>query len=318
RAATLLNDHGRFAMIVMHNLGFRTGFAELRSATERSFSCIWASAFAKRPDLLFAGSADVRNIVLVGSKRGRRGFAVTKCNRWLSEARDRLFDSLEYARPAANLFTCGGDPQWPLVDPYVMAPVFAELSELRPLAVVLKSSSPYPLYFKKVAQYFLSAYVDRPPIVDKDGNETYSPHDGVLYFHDEQHRDTALVTLLGRWAYLWWMMYGDEFHVTRGTLAAFPGDIERLAGQADSADNPAAGDMELESLLALSSTLQSEMPKQLAWQTNAGIKVGRYNMAKLRHLTDRADWLLAQAWGIEDAFEAAGNLRDRMIFGNKD
>ncbi|MDE0136256.1 MAG: Eco57I restriction-modification methylase domain-containing protein [Acidimicrobiaceae bacterium] len=318
RAATLLNDQGRFAMIVMHNLGFRAGFAELRSAKERSFSSIWISAFAKRPDLLFAGSADVRNIVLVGSKQGHGGFAVTRCNRWLSEARDRLFDSLEYAQPEASLFSCGGDPQWPLSDPHVMAPVFAEMNERRPLAVVLQPTSPYPLYFKKVARYFLSAYVDRPPIIDKRGRESLSPHDGVLYFQDEQQRDIALATLLGRWAYLWWMMYGDEFHVTRGTLAAFPGDIERLAAQVDSGGNPASGDMELESLLALSRTLQSEMPKHLAWQTNAGVKVGRYNMAKLRHLTDRADWLLAQAWGIEDAFEAAGNLRDRMIFGNKE
>ena len=51
----------------------------------------------------------------------------------------------------------------------------------------------------------------------------------------------------------------------------------------------------------------------------AGVNVGRYNMLKLRYITDRADWLLAKAWGLdEEAFEAAGNLRDRMVFGNKE
>lgn len=318
RAATLLNDRGRFAMIVMHNLGFRAGFAELRSFLQRHLAHIWVSAFAKRPDLLFAGSADVRNIILVGSKRGDERLAITRCNRWLSEARDRLFDSLEYGQPESSLFSWGSDAPWPLVDPVAMARAFVGLSERKPLNAVLESASPYPLYFKKVARYFLSAYVDRPPIIDKRGRESFSPHDGVLYFQNERQRDIALATLLGRWAYLWWMMYGDEFNVTRGTLAAFPGDIEGLARHALPVGNPAPGDMEFESLLSLSRTLQSEMPKHLAWQTNAGIKVGRYNMAKLRHLTDRADWLLAQAWGIEDAFEAAGNLRDRMIFGNKE
>ena len=318
RASGLLNDHGRFAMIVMHNLGFRAGFAELRSFLQRHLAHIWVSAFAKRPDLLFAGSADVRNIILVGSKRGDERLAITRCNRWLSKARDRLFDSLEYGQPESSLFSWGSDAPWPLVDPVAMARAFVGLSERKPLNAVLESASPYPLYFKKVARYFLSAYVDRPPIVDKRGRESFSPHDGVLYFQDEQQRDIALATLLGRWAYLWWMMYGDEFNVTRGTLAAFPGDIEGLMRHAIPVGNPAPGDMEFESLLTLSRTLQSEIPKQLAWQTNAGIKVGRYNMAKLRHLTDRADWLLARAWGIEDAFEAAGNLRDRMIFGNKE
>lgn len=318
RAATLLNDRGRFAMIVMHNLGFRSGFAELRSFLQQQLARIWVSAFAKRPDLLFAGSADVRNIILVGSMRGSEGLAVTKCNRWLSEARDRLFDSLEYGQLESSLCRWGSDAQWPLVDPGAMARAFVELSERQPLDAVLESTSPYPLYFKKVAQYFLSAYVDRPPIIDKSGKESFSPHDGVLYFQAEQQRDVALVTLLGRWAYLWWMMYGDEFNVTRRTLAAFPGDIEGLARDALSVGNPAPGDMEFESLLSLSRSLQSEMPKHLAWQVNAGITVGRYNMAKLRHLTDRADWILARVWGIEDAFEAAGNLRDRMIFGNKE
>lgn len=78
------------------------------------------------------------------------------------------------------------------------------------------------------------------------------------------------------------------------------------------------GDMELVSLLDLSKRLQDEMPLHLAWMKKAGVDVGRYNMLKLRHITDRADWLLAKVWGIEDAFEAAGNLRDRMIFGNKE
>lgn len=117
-------------------------------------------------------------------------------------------------------------------------------------------------------------------------------------------------------------MFGDEFHVTRGVLAAFPCDIERLAdAEGLSALTPC--DMELvslvESLLELADELKREMPRQLAWQVNAGVKVGRYNMLKLRHITDEADWLLARAWGLtREQFDAAGNLRDRMTFGNRD
>ena len=60
------------------------------------------------------------------------------------------------------------------------------------------------------------------------------------------------------------------------------------------------------------------MPQHIAYMKKVGIHVGRYNMLKLRYLTDRADWLLARAWGLtEEQFEAAGLLRDRMVFGNK-
>jgi len=59
------------------------------------------------------------------------------------------------------------------------------------------------------------------------------------------------------------------------------------------------------------------MPQHLAWQVNAGLKVGRYNMLPLRFLTDKADLLLARLWDVEEAYEAAGNLRDRTVFGNR-
>jgi len=46
--------------------------------------------------------------------------------------------------------------------------------------------------------------------------------------------------------------------------------------------------------------------------------VGSYNLHECRHLTDEADWLLADAWGLtRGQYEAAGNLRDRMTFGQK-
>ncbi|MDE0674859.1 MAG: hypothetical protein OXI06_07270 [bacterium] len=49
------------------------------------------------------------------------------------------------------------------------------------------------------------------------------------------------------------------------------------------------------------------------------MKVGRYDLRECRHITDEADWLLAQAWGLtREQYEAAGNLRDRMTFGSRD
>ena len=189
------------------------------------------------------------------------------------------------------------------------------------LLSILSHHGIYKLGFKTTAQYILGVFVSEPPTADLiTGNlaTTASERTKWLTFGSSEYRDLTLLSLAGRWGYLWWMCYGDEFDVTRSTLVAFPGDIERLAARAAQPSNRTPGDMELVMLLELSRRLQDEMPHHLAWKANAGVNVGRYNMMKLRHITDRADWLLARAWGIEDAFEAAGNLRDRMIFGNKE
>ncbi len=318
RATTLINKTGRFAMIVMHSLCFSREFLSLREFLRSQLGDVWASSYAKRPDSLFAGSADVRNSIVTA--RNERSYTsdtiTTRCNRWLSSTRDRLFHNLEFVRVTKSLTDCVSIPQWPFSDPVINASVSRLVESNSNIASsLLTKPTEHRVGFKTVARYFLSVFRDEPPSVDPTTGRAANPKSkrtGYLYFDCCEHRDLALVMLAGRWAYLWWMMYGDEFHVTRSTLSAFPGDIERLSKRSP-------GDMELVILLELSRTLQNEMPKHLAWQTNAGIKVGRYNMLKLRYLTDKADWLLAKAWGLdEDAFEAAGNLRDRMVFGNKE
>ena len=318
RAATLLNDSGRFAMIVMHSLCFSQKFPLLRRVCESAFGSIWASAYWSGRMGLFTG-ANPRNLIVIGS-RGHDGLLrATRYNRWRAEFRDRLFPSIEYAPVSEALRAHTKTRQWPCLDPALYDALHSMSSNHRQLQDDLVKQSPYLCGYKTTALYQLGVYVDEPPTVDpitREPASTNSSRTGWLSFESDIERDLALVALAGRWGYLWWLTFSDEFDVTRGTLAAFPGDIKNLASRV--VDNPASGDMKFGSLLALSRTLQEEMPRHIAWMKKAGVDVGRYNMAKLRHLTDRADWLLAQAWGIEDAFEAAGNLRDRMVLGNRE
>ncbi|MCY3563396.1 MAG: hypothetical protein OXH26_05720, partial [bacterium] len=153
------------------------------------------------------------------------------------------------------------------------------------------------------------------PVIDAQGVQGVSVHDGWLFFGNEYHRDLALVVLVGRWTYLWWSMFGDGFNVTRSLLAAVPCDIEKL-GAAPSCDMEAKS--LVAELLSLTQVLKKQMPEHLTWEKKKGQRVGRYNFRKLRHITDEADWLLAQAWGLtREQYEAAGNLRDRMTFGSR-
>ena len=319
RASGLLNESGRFAMIVMHSLCFSRHFQSLRAHLARHFGELNVSSYSRIPDALFGGEVRVRNSIALGSVQGAGILRATPCRRWVAEARFRLFQETAYAKLSHSHRLGMLNQQWPFVERGYCSALEVLIPNNAPLGDATSPEGEFSLGYKTTAQYMLGVFVDVPPTVDLATGEaaaTKSRRTNWFRFESNIERDLALVALAGRWGYLWWLTFSDEFHVTRGTLAAFPGDIKRLASLA--VGNPASGDMKLGSLLALSRTLQAEMPKHLAWKANAGVKVGRYNMVKLRHLTDRADWLLAQAWGIEDAFEAAGNLRDRMIFGNKD
>ena len=306
RASMLVNDEGHISMIVMHSLCFSRNFIDLRDHLSQRLPSLWVSSYSRIPDGLFSGSARVRNSIFLGVRGSSAGLHTSSCRRWLTESRPSLFNSIEYVQPPSSLHTRSGKAVWPFVDSEAVAEAFGKLvTANNPLSNVIARGAAHSLAYKRVAQYMLGVSEEPPPTRGSTTTQRY----GYLTFSDAQHRDLALLMLAGRWGYLWWMTFSDEFDVTSGLLSAFPGDITRLLADASAA---------VRRLQALALELKEEMPKHLAWKWNAGVQVGRYNMLGCRHITDEADLLLAQLWGIEDAYEAAGNLRDRTIFGNRE
>ncbi len=325
RAAELVNDSGRFAMIVMHNLCFSRLYKSLRDLLSKKSSAIWVSSYGRSPGGLFRGAAVRNSIALTKFSEKDCSVLTTRYLRWKSESQSSLFEKLEYSNPGQLLLTCGGVKQWPFIDDNTLVDAFGRLvSTQLPLSSALYGLGDFRVGYKTTALYYLGIYTTEPPTVDPVTRQPKRPKSnrtGWFAFRQPLQRDLALIILASRWVYLWWSVFSDAFHVTRTTLAAFPGDVERLCAIPGGlvADEPSTPDVErVQSLVSLSRTLQTEMPNHLSWKRHAGVDVGRYNMRKLRYLTDEADLLLAKLWGIEDAYEAAGNLRDRMTFGSKD
>ena len=312
RASMLVNERGRMSMIVMHSLCFSRNFLALRDHLSQRFRSLWVSSYSRIPDGLFSGSARVRNSIFLGSHGSSPGFHTSSCRRWLTEFRPTLFDSVEYVQPPDSMRSLGGRQVWPFVDSEPVATAFSKLTTgNRPISNAVVRDSEYSLAYKKVAQYMLGVAEEPPPTRGHATTEQY----GYLVFANQEQRDLALLMLAGRWGYLWWTIFSDEFHVTSGLLRAFPGGIVRmLRGSDDHVIDPHTR----QRLQGLATELKEDMPKHLAWKLNAGVEVGRYNMLGCRHITDKADLLLAQLWGIEEAYEDAGNLRDRTIFGNRE
>ena len=116
RASTLLNDQGRIAMVVMHNLCFSKDFQPLRDHLTSVFSSLWVSSYDRWSDSLFSKSAKVRNSILVSSRQGEQGLSATRCHRWLADQRHYLFNALEYLPLKTPLPRVGGFTPWPFVD----------------------------------------------------------------------------------------------------------------------------------------------------------------------------------------------------------
>ncbi len=313
RASRLLNDQGRMAMIVMHNLCFSRDFQPLRRHLSSRFPTLWISSYASRPSSLFA--ADVRNSILVSGGQQHRGLHTTLCHRWRTEKRPTLFSEIRYIHLETEI--ADRFHQWPFLKSRKLSNAFVDmLKRQQPITSLLDAKGCYKLGFKSVCSYSPSLFVEEPITIDSSTMEVVASRSKTHWFsfEDERHRDLAFLVLAGRWGSVWWLMLGDSFHVNRGTLASFPGDIERLAYT--SLDNMGF-QIRRRSLASLAIKLREELPNHPTETLYNKLIVGNYDLSKCRDITNEADLLLAELWGVEDAYEAAGNLRDRMVFGNE-
>ncbi|MDE0369274.1 MAG: Eco57I restriction-modification methylase domain-containing protein [bacterium] len=308
RASTLVNPSGRLAMIVMHSLCFGKLYAPLRNHLTDTFPALWVSSYANIPGCLFAGSAKVRNSILIASRTGGQGLLTTQVRRWLADGRPTLFFLTEYTRPHDGLLTYGLISQWPFINSAPLSRAFTsmiqEFSSLKENSLVKESD--HKLAVTDNARYKFGIYDQPPPDIHPNGIRKISPKYNWLCFRTSEERDIAWLIMGGRWGYLWWLAYDDEYHVKKSVLGSFPADLPSLVSSSQGSR-----------LLQLAGQLRRDLPKFLSYKLNAGIQVARYDILKCSYITDEADLLLARAWGIEYAYEPAGGFRDRMTFGSR-
>ena len=304
RASSLLNDQGRFAMIVMHSIYFGRDYSKLRQHLSDKFRALWISAFSRQPAGLFSPSAAVRNAIVIGSTNcSDLPFIrlTTGLQRWAALFRPTLFERFIYI-PSSRLIDISLN-KWGMFGDPLITPGLETLHEKGKRIADSWTQSGSPLGFKGTALYQLSPYIDEPPVFDKNGYPSLQTR-RAWYFKSDEERDIAFLITAGRWMFLWWLALGDDFNVTKQVLGSFPADLLSLSRDAR--------------LIGLARKLRDESPNHLFWVRKAGRQVGNYDLRKCRHITDAADWILAQAWGFtKEQFDAAGSLRDRMTYKSK-
>src|SRR5262249_13062477 len=164
-----------------------------------------------------------------------------------------------------------------------------------------RGPTPYRLYFKKTAYNWLTVCRQLPPCFDTRGRRRPQTQFDSLYFQEAWQRDAALLLLNGKWAFAFWCAVGDDFHVTRWSLADFPVDLNDVRPQ------------QRRQVGRLARRLERAMTQALAFKRNAGKRVGTYNLARCRHITDQSDRLFAKVMGLDELWLEVELLYAQMV-----
>ncbi len=100
-----------------------------------------------------------------------------------------------------------------------------------------------------------------------------------------------MLLLNGKYGLIYWLMMGDDFDVTKGQMSNLPAPIQQLTTQ------------QRVDLLKLADELIRALPSAITFKLNAGKRIGGYNMARLRHITNQSDSIIAEALGLASVWE---------------
>lgn len=105
-------------------------------------------------------------------------------------------------------------------------------------------------------------------------------------------RNAAFLFLNGKIMLAYWFMVGDDFDLTKWMFADFPIDLAAVASGANR-----------DAIERLAGELEEAMNRNVSFKLNAGKRVGNFNLAKCRDVTDRSDRIFAEALGLGDAWD---------------
>jgi tRNA1(Val) A37 N6-methylase TrmN6 len=301
RATCLLKTGGRSGMIVPLSLGFSNDLDSCRKLLFREYGENWFASFARIPSALFNFDVRVRNTIHIGYKSKRSAVPhTTRLHRWFEAARPHLFALLEYAPFVPELWR----NKLPKLNTLDLSTAFEQLiagTQSTAGISLFPKKTPYALHFKKTAYNWLNFCHELPPCYDGDGKSIPHTKFGDLYFIDSHTRDLAFLFLNGKIMFAFWCIIGDDFDVSRWMFADFPINLNSIPPETSAR------------LLQLTKDLKDRMVENVSFKLNAGKKVGNYNLAKCREVTDKSDVIFAEYLGLREVWPDIELLYDQIV-----
>ena len=283
RCQMLLRRGGRTGMIVPLSLGFSAQFAQCRQMLLTGYSRNWFASFGRIPSALFSFDVRVRNTIQLALKSSEPPATYTsRLHRWFDAARPTLFEGLTYAEFQPQLWK-GRVPK--IGSPVLLAGMERLLGETSTTAdaAISKSATEHILHFKQTAYNWLNFCRVLPPCFDAGGGRTPHTEFGGLYFDTASCAKLAMALANGKLMFCFWAAVGDDFHVARWNFSEFPIDLDALPNDTRKA------------LLRQATRLEAAMTDAVQFKRNAGKRVGNYNLARCRSVTDVSDRLFLDA-----------------------
>ena len=235
RCLALANLDGRLGLIIPVASVSTERYRTLRSDSLSKGDLV-ISNFNDRPGKLFVGLEHIRLAIVLLAKCESSSHSVhtSKYNRWLTQSRANLFESLQFTNATAAI----REGVFPKLGSAIEASILRKVySSPRTLQYILSKHGKSHLFYTRKLSAFVQILDFVPRIADADGHKREPSELNKVAVATEEQRNICLCALNSSIFYWLLTVWSDCRNLNRREILGFPLDIEamgtRLRGALD-------------------------------------------------------------------------------------
>jgi hypothetical protein len=292
RVLRLRSSCGRMSFIVQLPLTCSSRMKPARQLLRSKSGSLHVLSFDDRPGKLFNGMQHCRSAIFLSRAPGnepQRALSTTRYHRWLTEARESLFDTLEFAHIVR-------EPIYPDHFPKSVSDlqesVFTKVRRASEYQIgdwQAQHQTSDLIFYQEATGYWIKATLGLPYYA-KNGVEGAPAHGRFIYFPTAILAQTVCAVLNSSLFYAYFITHGDCFHLSDTLVTGFPINSEVLDDGA---------------LVILSARLMQDLTKKAELKTirtkgGDAISYAEFSVSLSKTIIDKIDRILAEHYGFTD------------------
>ena len=226
RSATLANRTGRIGLIIPVASVCTDGYAALRKVW-LSYGSVVVSNFNDRPGKLFDGLEHIRLAIVLLSKEKdlQRSIHTTTYNKWLTEAREHLFQTLAFTE-TTRLVRDGSMPKVGSdIEASILSKVYSSPKSLNHYSASIGRNR---IYYTRKLSWFVQILDFVPGITDGHGKKREPSELKEVVVSNEQQRSSFLCALNSTLFYWLLTVWSDCRNLNKREVLGIPLDFNSL------------------------------------------------------------------------------------------
>ena len=293
RSYSCLRRGGRFGMIVQLSYTCTDRMEPVQRLCLSQSDGLWLSHFDDRPAKLFDGLEHIRATIALSAKLANvsGGIYSTAYNRWYTDSRPQLFDTVAFdSLPDVSAVPGGTMAK---IGPRPASTILKRMAKQRPVRNSLAPSGNGTAYFHNAPQYWVRAMDFAPYFWNERDGEQISTQVKALSLATAEDANAVVAALNSSLFYWWFVLLSDCRHLNLREIESFPLGLKRMGKPTKRRLGQLTDEL-------MDSFKRHSRRKETRYKATGKVVYDEFDQKPSKLIVDKIDRVLAEHYGFTD------------------